>query len=47
MEAATKDVLSTALSAGASLAGVADLSLLRGIPIFGSLKLDSFKLLSQ
>ncbi|RLE52427.1 MAG: epoxyqueuosine reductase [Candidatus Methanomethylicota archaeon] len=35
--------MSTALSAGASLAGVADLSLLRDVPVFGALKLDSFK----
>jgi len=39
----TKEILSTAASAGASLAGVADLKLLKGLPTYGGLSLDDFR----
>ena len=39
----TEEILSEAKSAGASLAGVADLNLLRELPTFGGLSLDKFR----
>jgi epoxyqueuosine reductase len=39
----TKEILACARSAGATLAGVADLALLRGLPIYGGLSLCKFK----
>lgn len=39
----TDEILSYALSMGATLAGVADLKLLKGMPLYGGLSFDKFK----
>jgi epoxyqueuosine reductase len=39
----TEEILSTALSAGASLAGIANLKLLKGLPVYKGVSLDKFR----
>ena len=43
LEYQTKEILSTAISVGASLAGIADLKLLKDLPVYGGLSLDKFR----
>jgi epoxyqueuosine reductase QueG len=43
LEANTRLIISTALDAGASLAGIADLKLLEGLPVYGGLDLASYR----
>jgi epoxyqueuosine reductase QueG len=43
IESDTKEILSYTASAGATLAGVADLSLLKDLPLYGGLSLEKFR----
>jgi epoxyqueuosine reductase QueG len=43
LENQTKEILSTAFLAGASLVGIANLKLLKDLPVYGGLSLDKFK----